>query len=108
MWIVDPKGNCRAGSCPARRSLHLDAKAWQLLALNATWVLILTVNSRVVNAHAQTNLAIIATSQIVVSAGYFAIVKQIHASSTWAHRVAYCVGGALGGVLGVVVTHGIR
>ena len=79
----------------------------QLAAMNATWVLMLTINSRIVNARHSLNFSLIAFSQILIAFGYFTIVKSIqHSESLW-DKVAFCVGGAAGAVVGVLITQNI-
>jgi hypothetical protein len=68
----------------------------------------LTINSRVVNAHFSTNFAVVALSQVFVSIGYFTIVKNIQGARGWRAKLLYGGGGSIGAVLGVIATQAIR
>lgn len=80
----------------------------RLAVLNAAWVILLTANTRIVNAHFSTNVAMVAISQIFVSFGYFTLVKNIQNAGTWVDKISYCCGGAAGAVSGVILTWWVR
>jgi len=80
----------------------------KLLGLNALWVLLLTLNSRIVNTHPTPNMGLIVLSQMGVAWGFFVILKTIQVCSTLLDKVAYCAGGGIGAVLGVELTSWIK
>jgi len=76
----------------------------KIAALNGLWVVIVTVNSRIINAHLHQDIVLVCVSQIAVSFAYFSLVKGIQHAHSLTEKLAYCGGGVVGAALGVFVT----
>lgn len=86
----------------------MNSSTLKLAGMNAVWVLLLTLNSRIVNMHPLPNLGLVVLSQMLVAAGFFTILKAIQIANTFTDKIAYMAGGGIGACGGVLLTSWIR